>query len=140
MFCKVCGLRRQEDLDLAIDLDVRMCGFIFHPKSPRYIEPEDAAQLQSGTMLRVGVFVDQDAEEIARIMDIARLDLAQLHGQHSVECAEALGADRVIRVLWPEKYESLDALREAMQFYASSCAYYLLDAGQSGGGSGKHLN
>lgn len=140
MFCKVCGLRRQEDLDLAMDLDVRMCGFIFHPKSPRYIEPQDAAVLQSGTMLRVGVFVDHNADEIKRIMDVARLDLAQLHGQHSIECAEKIGVDRVIRVLWPEKYTSLDELLDVMDTYAGSCAYYLLDAGKSGGGSGKHLN
>lgn len=139
MFCKVCGMKRQEDLDLAMDLDVRMCGFIFHPKSPRYIAPEDAAALESGTMLRVGVFVDQDAEEITRIMDIARLDLAQLHGQHSIVCAKSIGAHRIIRVLWPEKYTSLEELLDVMQSYAESCSYYLLDAGQSGGGSGKHL-
>ncbi len=140
MFCKVCGLRRQEDLDLAMDLDVRMCGFIFHPKSPRYIAPEEASALQSGTMLRVGVFVNQDADEIIHIMNVARLDLAQLHGNHSVECAQKIGIDRVIRVLWPENYATLDELSEAMQFYADSCSYYLLDAGKSGGGSGKHLN
>lgn len=55
-------------------------------------------------MLRVGVFVEQEAEEIQRIMKIARLDLAQLHGGQSLDCALAVGPERVIRVIWPDRY------------------------------------
>lgn len=40
MLIKICGLTRQEDLDLAARLGAQLCGFIFHPKSPRYTAPE----------------------------------------------------------------------------------------------------
>ena len=92
MLIKFCGLTRQEDVDQAVQLGAGMCGFIFHPRSPRGISPAQAAAMDSGTLRRVGVFVNQGADEIRRIMDEARLDYAQLHGHQSVECARAVGA------------------------------------------------
>lgn len=139
MLIKICGLTRQEDLDLAGRLGAQWCGFIFHPQSPRYIAPERAAQLESGSMLRVGVFVKQEAEEIRHVMKAARLDLAQLHGSQTPECALAIGAERVIRVIWPDRYTHRALLHAALQKHARACAYYLLDAGTAGGGSGRRL-
>ena len=117
-----------------------MCGFIFHPRSPRGIKAEQAAALDSGKLLRVGVFVNQGADEIRRIMDEARLDFAQLHGHQCVECAKAIGAERVIRVLWPDRYTHRALLYNDLQRHAEACAYYLLDAGLKGGGSGYKLD
>ncbi|SDF68163.1 phosphoribosylanthranilate isomerase [Desulfovibrio legallii] len=139
MLVKFCGLTRQEDADQAVRLGARMGGFIFHPRSPRGVRPETAAALDTGPLLRVGVFVEQDAEEIRAIMAAARLDLAQLHGGQSVECAQAVGAERVIRVLWPERYSHRALLYTALRRHAEACAYYLLDAGVKGGGSGRRL-
>lgn len=139
MLIKICGLTRQEDLDLASRLGAQFCGFIFHPKSPRYAAPEQVGRLESGSMLRVGVFVEQEAEEILRIMEAARLDLAQLHGRQSLECARKVGAKRVIRVIWPDRYAHRALLHAELHKHAQACAYYLLDAGTAGGGSGRRL-
>lgn len=139
MLIKICGLTRQEDLDLASRLCVQFCGFIFHSKSPRCIAPEQAARLESGSMRRVGVFVEQEAEEIRQIMQAARLDLAQLHGGQSLECALAVGAERVIRVIWPDRYTHRAVLHAELLKHARACAFYLLDAGTAGGGSGRRL-
>ena len=139
MLIKICGLTRQGDVDAAEKLGAGFCGFIFHPHSPRFISPEAAGELESGVMLRVGVFVTQDAEEILRIMKLARLDLAQFHGMQSIECARKVGAERVIRVIWPDRYSHRALLYNEVQKYANSCAYYLFDAGSSGGGSGQRL-
>ena len=140
MLIKFCGLTRQEDVDQAVQLGAGMCGFIFHPRSPRGISPAQAAAMDSGTLRRVGVFVNQGADEIRRIMDEARLDYAQLHGHQSVECARAVGAERVIRVLWPDRYTHRALLYNDLQRNAEACAYYLLDAGLKGGGSGHRLD
>ena len=140
MLIKFCGLTRQEDVDQAARLGAAMCGFIFHPRSPRGVTVEQAAALDSGTLLRVGVFVNQGADEIRRIMDVARLDYAQLHGHQSVECAQAIGAERVIRVLWPDRYTHRALLYNDLQRNTGACAYYLLDAGLKGGGSGHKLD
>lgn len=137
---KVCGLTRQEDVDCASELGVDFCGFIFHPKSPRYITPQHAAGLHSGTMRRVGVFVNHDVNEIREIMDIAHLDFAQLHGRQSIETAAQIGAERIIRVLWPQSYCHRAMLYSDLQRHAPSCSMFLFDAGQQGGGSGKKFD
>ena len=140
MLVKVCGLKRAEDVREAAELGVDFCGFIFHPQSPRAIAPARAAELDSGGCRRVGVFVDQGSEEILGIMETARLDFVQLHGRQSVDCALRIGAEKVIRVLWPERFASAGALQAEIDRHARACAYYLLDAGKRGGGSGRHLD
>ena len=104
MLLKFCGLRRQEDVTLAARLGATHCGFVFHAGSPRCVDAVTVSRLESGDMVRVGVFTGQDSDEIARIMRLARLDMAQLHADQSVDCARQLGAERVIRVLWPQRY------------------------------------
>ena len=137
---KVCGITRQSDLSTAMGMGAHFCGFIFHPGSPRYIAPPRAAALDSALIRRVGVFVNQNAEEIMDIMKTARLEFAQLHGAHSLDCARRIGPEKVIRVLWPDRYESVDALQREMELWADSCAWVLLDAGTQGGGHGVSLD
>lgn len=140
MLLKFCGLRRQEDVLLAARLGATHCGFVFHAGSPRCADAVAVSRLESGPLVRVGVFTGQESTEIARIMRLARLDMAQLHAEQSRECARDLGPERVIRVLWPQRHGSRAALeREAMR-HADDCALYLLDAGKTGGGSGRTLD
>lgn len=137
---KICGISHLSDLDSCMGMGAHFCGFIFHPKSPRFISPSRAALLPTAHLKRVGVFVDQNEEEIKRIMNEARLDYAQLHGNQSIDCAENIGAERVIRVLWPQKYSSIEELQQDIRRHADSCAWFLLDAGKEGGGSGSRLD
>lgn len=136
-FVKVCGQTHLSSIDDSIALGARFCGFVFHPRSPRSISPGRAALLETGALKRVGVFVEQNAQEINDIMKSAKLDYAQLHGEQDHSCAREIGTDRVIRVIWPERYESLDTLQAEIDAWADDCVLYLLDAGQKGGGSGK---
>jgi phosphoribosylanthranilate isomerase len=95
MFVKVCGITRPQDADLAVELGASAIGFIFWPRSPRYIPPRDARAIavrQPDRAARVGVFVDEPVEAVARTMDVAGLDAAQLHGDESVDyCHRLLG-------------------------------------------------
>ncbi|MBR5734605.1 MAG: phosphoribosylanthranilate isomerase [Desulfovibrionaceae bacterium] len=140
MLLKVCGITRQQDIDVLMELGIDLCGFIFHAGSPRSMLPEAAARFHTGELGRVGVFVDQDAAETLRIMREARLDFAQLHGRQSLLCAEKIGASRVIRTVWPESYDSLEAFQETLETLASTCAMFLVDAGSQGGGSGRRCS
>ena len=139
-FVKVCGQTHQLTTDCATAYGAKMLGFIFHPGSVRSIAPERVAKIQTTGTRRVGVFVHQGAAEIMRIMDIARLDFAQLHGKQNMECATAIGPKRVIRVLWPERYENIQALQDDIDAWAPHCALYLLDSGRASGGHGRELN
>lgn len=138
MLLKICGMRKQADIDAACAAGFDFCGFIFHPASPRHIDPEAASRLKTGAMRRVGVFVDTPVAVIARIMKIARLDYAQLHGAQDQRYLQALGSQNVIYALWPQRYRNIEDLRDDAEKHG--CAYYLLDAGQSGGGSGNALD
>ena len=137
MRIKVCGLTRQQDADAAARLGATFCGFIFHAASPRRITPQAAAAIHTGAMARVGVFVEQDADEILAIMAEARLAYAQLHGAQTRACAARIGAPRVIRVLWPERHAGRKGLEADMAAHAATCAWFLLEAGQGGGGGGR---
>ena len=139
MRIKVCGLTRQEDVNACRELGAHWAGFIFHPDSRRYIAPERAASLETGSLLRVGVFVRQDPEEILAIMEACRLDLAQLHGGQDPDFCRRVGPERVLKVLWPQRYEAKEDLQQELDRYAPCCAWFLLDAGLSGGGHGTRI-
>ena len=141
-FVKVCGQTHTGSADAAASMGASMLGFIFHPRSPRSVSPERAAAVQTPCYVkRVGVFVKQGAEDISRIMEEARLDFAQLHGRQGTDVAKELGAQRVIRVLWPQQCESLEDLQEQIDVWEPHCAYYLLDAGKVGsGGTGNTMD
>lgn len=140
LLIKICGFREQPDLDCAAGLGVDLCGFIFASQSPRSITAERASRLESHGMLRTGVFLTDDMRFIENTARIARLDRIQLHGDQSLTCAgqlcRMLGVEKLIRVLWPERYPDRKALEEDMRRHAETCSMFLLDASLSGGGTG----
>lgn len=79
MIIKVCGITNPADARVAEQAGATHLGFIFYPRSPRYVPPEDVAAIESHVP-RVGVFVNATPAEVERIAGLARLDVAQLHG------------------------------------------------------------
>lgn len=139
LLIKVCGLTREEDLKFCRDLGVDLTGIIFHPASPRYVNPDLAGTWKKENELRVGVFVDQGREEILDIIDRAELDLAQLHGGQGPDICQAVGPDRVIRAFWPERFDRAEDFLEEIERFKDVCRYFLFDAGKAGGGHGKKI-
>ncbi len=87
---KVCGITRLEDARAAIDCGALAIGFVFWPRSPRFIAPERARAIADrlpGFVSRVGVFVNQTADEVNAIGELVGLDAVQLHGDETVEYA-----------------------------------------------------
>ena len=81
MMIKICGITRRQDAEMAVDAGASALGFIFYPKSPRYITPARAAELGAGLKVwKVGVFVDETPEFVAAVMCTAALDVAQVYG------------------------------------------------------------
>ena len=139
---KICGIRDQD----ALDAD--FCGFIFHPASPRHVSTEAAGRLDARGLARVGVLVRAEPEEVARTVEAARLDLIQLHGDQEPDEIAAMRdlirqrAGRrigVIRTFWPARHASLADLERELDRCAEVADLFLLDAGTSGGGSGRRL-
>ncbi len=89
---KICGLTRAEDVAAACALGAAYAGFNFTALSPRRVTPAAARDLAAACapgVLRVGVFVDEDAAAIARAVEAAGLDLVQLHRRLTEEDVEA---------------------------------------------------
>lgn len=79
---KICGLTRPADVELACALGAAYVGFNFVESSPRRVSPEAARELADATapdVLKVGVFRTEGAEAVLRAVELARLDLVQLH-------------------------------------------------------------
>ena len=83
---KICGINSRAGLEAAVNNGARFVGFIFYPPSPRFVEPEDAAQLAALVpphITKVGVFVDPDPMNIDDTLLHVPLDMLQLHGTES---------------------------------------------------------
>jgi len=94
MIAKVCGMTRLTDALHAVQHGATAVGFVFWPRSPRYVPPQRAAEIINelpGTVTAVGVFVNQPVDEIQRIAAAAGITAIQLHGDEPPAYAEALG-------------------------------------------------
>ena len=80
---KVCGMREAENIREVEALGIGLMGFIFWPKSSRYVS-ERPSYLPTHCK-RVGVFVDATIDEIRQKAEEYRLDFVQLHGHESPE-------------------------------------------------------
>jgi phosphoribosylanthranilate isomerase len=83
---KICGLKTAETVDRAVALGANHVGFIFFGKSPRNIEPDDAAVLADrvrGRAKIVAVTVDADNDTLDEIVSSLDPDILQLHGHET---------------------------------------------------------
>jgi phosphoribosylanthranilate isomerase len=102
---KICGITNLEDALVAADAGADLVGFVFVPSSPRYIEPERAREIVLALKARgaaprcVGVFVNDPLERVRAVMELVRLDVAQLHGNEPPRVVQALNAHRPERHL-----------------------------------------
>lgn len=90
---KVCGITNAQDALFAAEAGADALGFIFHARSPRSIDPEEARLIidQLPPFIDVvGVFVDKKRIEVEEIIQYCRLNYVQLHGQESSKYAERL--------------------------------------------------
>ena len=80
---KFCGLSRACDIEEANNLMPEYIGFVFAPKSRRYVSPDRAFELKRlliPQIKAVGVFVNETPEKIAGLLNKGVIDIAQLHG------------------------------------------------------------
>jgi len=90
---KICGLTRVEDVDAAIAAGAHALGFVF-AASPRRLTADLAAPLLARVpagVLRVGLFRDQERDEIDAVLDRLALDVLQFHGQEDGAFCESFG-------------------------------------------------
>jgi phosphoribosylanthranilate isomerase len=95
---KICGLTRPVDVDAAVESGVDAVGFVFYPPSPRYVKPEQAAQLIRRLppfVMAVGLFVNEDPTVVSRVAAIAGLQLLQFHGEEPASYCESFSLPHI---------------------------------------------
>lgn len=135
---KVCGMREAENIrDVEALQDVDMLGFIFYPKSPRYVY-ELPAYLPLNAH-RVGVFVNEDKEVVKMYADRFGLDYVQLHGNESPEYCRTLHSAglkiiKAFSIARPKDLKDVDNYEEVCDLFLfdTKCEQY--------GGSGNQFD
>lgn len=85
---KICGLRTPAHVTAAAEAGAAYVGFVFFPKSPRFLKIEDARSLAASApagTAKVGLSVDADNALLDQITSRVPLDILQLHGSESPE-------------------------------------------------------
>lgn len=116
---KICGLKTAEAVDKAVALGASHAGFIFFPKSPRNIEPDDAGRLAErirGKAKIVAVTVDADSDMLDEIVSALSPDMLQLHGNESPERVLTVKAVYGLPVIKALSIRDADDLRRIEPF------------------------
>ena len=132
---KICGITNREDAEIAVTSGADALGFIFYPKSPRFIKTEDARKICEhipGNILKIGVFVDADFEELTALHTENFLNYFQLHGNESPDLCRRFPG-KIIKAFRINNNFNEDVLKDY-----SACSMFLFDTKVEGlyGGSG----
>lgn len=141
---KLCGIRRDADVDLLNELMPAYTGFIFHPQSHRYLSVQLALRFRRNLapgILAVGVFYNAPIEEVLQVARSGAVDMLQLHGGEDEDYLAAVrtalaekpgqsrtgGALPIIKTFMVQSEEDLAAALD------STAEYIMLDAAAGGG-------
>ena len=137
MFLKICGITRLVDARHAVEHGATALGFVFWPKSPRFVSDRKVAEIVAAlpaSVATVGVFVNQSVDGIAVTMQRTGLRMVQLHGDEPCTYADALS--------WPIlRSVTLDAAQSLLDAWPPETTF-LVDAAdpERRGGTGQAVD
>jgi len=139
IYVKICGITNVHDARLAARTGADALGFNFFRGSPRYVKPERAKAIIAALppfVTTVGVFVDEDPDEITGICRFCHLDAAQMHGDELPSQVDRVRGVRRIKAI------RVRDERDVMRCRRYHVEAFLLDAHVPGlaGGTGETLN
>jgi len=132
---KLCGLTRLCDIETANELTPEYIGFVFAPKSRRYIPYERAAELKghlNNDIISVGVFVNENPKIISSLLDRGIINIAQLHGNEDdkyIQNLHILTDKPIIKAF------KINTEQDILFAEKSTADYVLLDSGNGGSGT-----
>jgi len=99
---KICGITNLADALAAVEAGADALGFNFYRRSPRYLSPQSAREIIDQlpeSILKVGVFVNDELESLISVAAEAGLSAVQLHGDESPDYCRKLAGRYVIKAL-----------------------------------------
>ena len=137
---KICGIKTVEDAIFAANAGADAIGLVFYGPSPRCIDVEMAVKISANLppfVSCVGLFVNENNNEIRRIADAVKLDLIQFHGAETADQCAALGLPYIKAV----QVKDAEDISQALTHY-STAKGLLLDAWhpELAGGTGEQFD
>ena len=134
-------MREPKNIEQVAQLGVDMMGFIFYPKSPRYVSYVLARSDADRKVCRVGVFVNDSIPEILDKIHSFSLNAVQMHGNESRELCEQLheanGDIKIIKAISVSNAGDIQKYKE----YVGAVDYFLFDTKcKTVGGSGQQFD
>jgi len=135
-------MREPENISGVVAVDPDFMGFIFYPKSKRFVGFEPLPKVLAevpDSVKKVGVFVNETVEKVLSVSDNWDLDAIQLHGGESPEfCKQTKDSGLIVL-----KAFSIDETFnfDVLEAYRESCDFFLFDTkSKLPGGSGIKFN
>lgn len=132
---KLCGMMTLRDIEVVNGLNPDYIGFIFAPKSHRYVTKAQANAMKmvlNPEIQAVGVFVNEKPEVIAGYVKEGIIDVVQLHGQENEEDIQKLRTLTERPIIQAFRIQTEADIEKAVR---SSADLILLDAGTGGTGT-----
>jgi phosphoribosylanthranilate isomerase len=111
---KICGITNKRDAMGASDLGVDMLGFVFYKNSKRYVEPKivrDIVNELPPSVLKVGVFVNEDKDRVISVAGDCSLDMLQFHADETPDYCGSFYAGREPAYGEKDSYKVIKAFR-----------------------------
>jgi phosphoribosylanthranilate isomerase len=121
---KICGMRKLSNIEDVAKLRPDYMGFIFYPKSPRFVGHDFVLPALSG-IKKVGVFVNESSADILEKAEQFHLDYVQLHGNESVDECRILKNENV-RVIKAFALDNKFDFKTTIA-YEPYCEFFLFD-------------
>ncbi|KAF0182393.1 MAG: phosphoribosylanthranilate isomerase [Nitrospirae bacterium] len=134
---KICGITNAEDASAAVEYGADALGFVFYPKSPRCITPENARTIIEALppfVTTVGVFVNETVETVNHIRSETGITMIQLHGEEPPALCKAW--PHVIKAFRVAAMSDLDSLAQ----YSASAFLFDTYSPAEYGGTGQIFN
>ena len=145
MKIKICGMKYPDNIQEIADLMPDYLGFIFYEKSKRFVLDENKDTFDQFIfqdtlrVQKVGVFVNEEIENIIRIATQFDINIIQLHGDETPEFCENLHllGFKIIKAFGINNEFDFAVLNE----YSDVCDYFLFDTyTKNYGGTGNHFD
>lgn len=134
MKIKICGLTRPEDIAAVNEAKPEYVGFVFFPKSKRYVTSQQAAELRKlldPEIPAVGVFVNAPLKEMASLVWDGTIQVIQLHGTETEE--DILWLKRACPQVSIIKAIEVQSSDDVVRWRNSKADFLLLDSGKGSG-------
>lgn len=130
---KLCGISRKEDIEAANKLNPDFIGFVFAKNSRRSVSARQAAELKAALapdIKAVGVFVNENVDTVAMLLDRGVIDIAQLHGNEDEKYLAGLREKTEKPMIQAFRVTDKEVVSKARR---STADYILLDSGAGTG-------